>query len=694
MRARDKIIERFTWTYYAFIVAGLVVFFTIVFISTFERKHFKKQQIAITDKTIEATRGNIYDINGRLLATSVIKYDIRWDTKTEYLRDEIFYKYIDSISVGLAKILKDRTAEEYKTYFINQRNGQNPRDVKIVNDIDFSTYKKIRQLPIFKESRNRGGIKVTKKRDRKLLHGNLGRRIIGFKNSKNEYLGIEYMMNATLSGTDGIAKVKRLGNGNYDIIKSIKDPTDGDDIITTIDINMQDIVDKALRKQLIETDADFGVAILMDVQTGAIRAVANLSKVDSAVYIENKNHAISSRYEPGSVMKLASFMNAFEEDNTLTPNKLINTHNGILNVNGFKFTDYKKGGFGTISAQKVFELSSNVGTVEITYSTFKNKKQKFLERYSDYYFDKKLGLKLDNEIAPYIQDNSSAATLGQLAIGYQIALTPMHIITFYNAVANNGKMVKPMFVSSIVRDGQVIEQMQPVVLNNAVCSQKTLDYCKTMLEGVVEHGTGEKYVKSDLVKIAGKSGTAQIYMKDIGYTPGTINATFVAYFPADKPKYTCLVWISNPQKNKSGSHAAGPVIKEIAEEIYTFDYDLHNKQFVINDFKNIQSVPKVKNGITKNITRILDSLKIKYAIKDRKGLVAAKSLNASVELRPIVLKKNAMPDVVGMNIKDAVFILGNTGLDIDIKGEGKVIKQSIAKNTEIKKNQKVVLTLG
>jgi cell division protein FtsI (penicillin-binding protein 3) len=702
MNETKKILNRFTLIYYVFIFLGIISLIDILFIRFIRRPYYKKIQISLVTDAIPAKRGNIYDINDQLLATTITRYNLYWDSRTEYLTDERINKNIDSLAIGLANILKNKSAAQWKVDLLKARLKRN-RNYKIATNVNYWQYIKIKKLPLFRKGRNRGGLKSEKIQDRQLLHGDLARRTIGFISSQKKFFGIEKIQNAVLSGVEGDGYFKKLGSNRKELLKIYKQPIDGDDIITTLDINMQDIVDKALRKQLKNLDAQSGVAILMDVKTGEIRAVANLSKVDNS-YKEIKNLAATDLYEPGSVLKLASFMNAFEEDNTLNLNRKFNTANGIWQITkNFSIKDYNyipgvRGGFGIIPVKRIFELSSNTGTAKMIHSIFGDKSDNFINRYSSYYFDKKLDLGFTNEALPRFSKPGTKAWSGvsirQLALGYEILLSPYHIITLYNAVANNGKMMKPMFVKEIIKNGKVIEKFKPVVLNASICSKKTLGFLHTMLEGVVENGTGKRHVKSNLVKIAGKSGTAQILQKGRYKSDSTeYNTTFVAYFPADNPKYTCLVWISKPKKHKSGGAAAGPVVKEIAEKIYTFDYDLHKQNFIVNNMPRSKKIPFVAAGYAKPIVYNCNFLNIPFK-NFHKNWIKPFVYNDTLMLKPLKIKKNTMPNLIGMDISDALYVLENMGLNVKFSGQGHVINQSIKPKSKISKNQNITLTLS
>ena len=700
MGSRTEIKERFTLVFWFFVLLSAIALFDILYLMVFKREKYHDMQISTDISNIKAKRGNIYDDKGNLLVTSAYKYELRFDPLTEFLqKDENYYGKLDSLTSGLAQILGN-TPEYYKEIFNKARKNHN-RAVLIANNVTYLQLQKIKKLPLFRLSSYKGGLIVNRQLYRKMLNNDLARRTIGIE-GKNGYFGIEGMATC-LEGADGIAKYQTMKSGYKKTIHIFQNPDPGKDIVTTIDLDLQNIVDKALRQQLINLDADFGVAILMEVKTGKIRAVANLSKVDDGKYAEINNLAATELYEPGSVMKLASFICDFEEDNSLTLNTPVNTEGGIWHISSdFAITDYNfnpqkgTGGFGIIPVQRVFEVSSNTGTAKLAWNIFKDKPAEFTRKYSEFGFDKPLDLGFANEPMPQFSHPNergwSGVSLAQLAIGYEISITPYHIITLYNAVANNGKMVKPIFIEKVMKDGKVTKKFQPVVLNSAICSQKTLKNCQTMLKGVVENGTGKHYVKSDLVKIAGKSGTAQINQGGY-YNYEQLNTTFVAYFPADRPKYTLLVWINKPKIHKSGSAAAGVVVKKIAEEIYKIDYQMHNKQYVVNKIKHKYTTPFVSKGFDFSTYPLLQKIDMPFKVSGKK-LVSASVVNDTLIFRGVKVKRGKMPDVRGMNLQDALFMLGNMGLKVNFKGSGFVKKQSLPAGKDIKKGQSVTLTLS
>ncbi len=666
--------------------------------------HYTEKSHTITQKNIVPIRGNILDVNGRVISTNSIYYDIYMDPNTPYINnlDEAKRNQnLDSLAYLLADLFNDKSKEDYLKLFYDAR-ANNKRYVPIRKKVDYFDFSILKTFPLFRLSKYKGGLIYKKKNVRISFSDSLGRRVIGIKGQDGNYLGVEKIKNKELAGTSGQEKVQVLSNHFYKTLETINEPTHGSDVVTTLDINMQDIIEKILRKRLYELQANSGVAVLMEVETGEIRAMVNLSKVNDSVYGEIDNIAITKLYEPGSVMKLISFMIAFEKDPDLKLDKMINTHNGIWEVNGFKFRDYNyksdgTGGFGVMPLAKVFELSSNVGTTKIIHSIFKDKSNEFMDKIAEYGFTNPINTGLETEPTPIISSKSkktmSNVSVRQIAIGYEISITAMHILTFYNAVANSGIMVKPKFIKEIKPNGENKGEVYGVkVLNSLICSKETLEKCKTLLEGVVENGTAKKYVQSDIVKIAGKSGTSQIYSDAQRRYTSDYNTTFVGYFPADKPKYTCLVWINKPKNNKSGSMAAGPVVRKIAEEIYTFDYDLHQELLLVNSMKPKAELPDAAVSFGGFLKTALTSINVPY-VNSNAHWVRPVSQSDSIDLQMLKIEKTIMPDVVGMNARDAIFMLEKYKLNIKIDGRGRVISQSIKAGTKVTKNQLVTLKL-
>ncbi len=703
---RKELLSKLGIIMYVFILLGLLIFLKILVLKTIKRSKYEKLKRTFVERTIKANRGNILDINGNILATSVVKYDIYFDPNTEYLRkmdDSTFSVVTQKLSKKLAEYFPQKTAREYHKLIMNARK-KGLRGILLVKNIPYKLLDTVKTFPVFSMGRNRGGLIAEEKTDRILINGSLARRTIGFFNNEGKAFGIENTFGGFLSGVDGKAIVQKISPNQRRTVYEIKKAEDGADVVSTLDIRLQEIVEKSLEKRLIQLDADYGVAILMDVKTGEIRALANLGKIDDSVYFENRNYAVGTTYEPGSVMKLASFIIAFEKSD-IPLDSIIDTDEGIWQISKtYKIRDYKKGGFGKISVRRVFEVSSNVGTAKLIWHYFKNNPEDFVQRYSDFGFAKPLDIKLEEVARPIFRTPSDPhwepkVTMLQMSIGYAISVTPMHIITFYNAIANNGKMLKPLLVKKIISKGKVVKSFEPEVINPAVCSKRTLDKVKILLKGVVENGTGKNFVKSKLVSIAGKSGTAWSYSEKAGgykTEQGIIhNATFVAYFPAEKPKYTCLVMIHNPRRVATGgASAAGVVVKEIAEKIYAIDYDLHpNQNFIVNLQPDKKTIPQVKNGFKERIKFNLKKFDLPFSDQTNNLWVKVIRQDSVLIFKGLKIRKGFMPDLRGMSIQDAIYIANLLELKIKFTGYGKVVKQSIPPHQRIKPGQIVNLVL-
>lgn len=705
MNVKNEILRRFTFMYWVLIGAGVVAFFMAIFYMFIAHGFYHEKSRTIIEREILPLRGDILDVNGRVICTNSAIYEIRMDPKTEYInklsetkRDNKF----DSLAMMLSDLFQDEPKEYYLDLIRNAR-ASNNRNLLIHRNVNYFEFTQLLTFPLFNLHQFEGGLIYNQENRRKSFSDSLARRTIGILGDKGSWVGIEKLKNEELAGTTGKEIAQDLSGGYFRPIKTIKQPENGADVISTIDINMQDIVETILKKRLVQLQAESGVAILMEVQTGEIRAIVNLSKVNDSVYGEINNLAVNSLYEPGSVMKLASFMISFEKEPNLRLNKVINTGNGRWQINDkFKIQDYNyradgTGGFGRIPVHKVFEVSSNVGTALIVHSIFEGRDEEFIGKLSEFGFTQPLDLGLENDPTPWISnevDNTlSPVSIRQMSIGYEILVTPMHVLTFFNSVANDGVMVKPMFIKETRKNGQLEGTKSNVeILNSMICTPETLKKCRILLEAVVQKGTAKNFVKSDVVKIAGKSGTSQIYSDSLKRYTNEYNTTFVGYFPADKPKYTCLVWFSKPKNSKSGSSSAGPVVRDIAEEIYTFDYDLHHDEFVLNEMPKVNSLPNSAVSFAGFLKNALTNINVPYSSNTASWVIPADN-GIEVLLKPMHIEKNVMPDVRGMNARDAVFILENYKLNIKIEGAGRVVKQSVAPGTLLNDISEITLKL-
>ncbi len=643
---------------------------------------------------VKAIRGNIYSDNRNLLATSVPIYDIYWDSKV--VKKKLFFSQVDSLAMEYHKIFPMESAKAFKSKLINAYDNKN-RYLKIRRRVGYSDMKAISSLPIFREGKYRGGLIKEKHDYRKRPYQTLAKRTIGNYNSAQRayVVGLEGAYNKFLKGEDGVRIKQKTAGGwrpLYLFDKTIKEPINGMDIITTIDVDLQDVAENSLYRELMKNRADWGCAILMEVKTGKIKAIANL-KADTTTnsYYEGFNYAIGYATEPGSTFKLASMMAALE-DKKVSPSDIISTGNGAYTYYGKTIHDSHHGGFGDITAAEVLEKSSNIGVFKIILNGYESEPQKFIDDIYAMGLNQPLGLELKGEAKPYIKSTKdktwSKLSLPWMSIGYELKLTPLQVLTFYNAVANNGIKVKPIFVTELSKTGKTIKKFEPVVLNPHISSISTIQKVRKMLEGVVKNGTG-KMLKNSPYPIAGKTGTAQIYRKR--YNKRNYQASFVGYFPADKPKYSCIVVINNPHSGQYyASTVAVPVFKDISDKIYATDLDIQIHQ----ESDTIFQAPNSKVGKSSDIEGIYNSLKFKIISKPKEASYEyGVAKEDSVNLYQRKLQFGLMPNVKYMNAKDAIFLLEEMGLKVEIEGSGKVVEQSRTAGQRVVKGDVVKLKL-
>ena len=651
-------------------------------------------EISFDYKKVNATRGNIYSDNGSLLATSLPFYKIALDPTL--VKDEIFRRDIDSLSLLLASYYKDRSATDYKRMIRDAR--ESGRQYLILNkkQINFQTKKEMSTWPIFREGRLRGGVLFEKMDVRYRPFSNLSRRTIGFVNENGKGVGLEYSFEDALGGQNGEALFQKIAGDTWKPVfdaNNIK-AIDGLDIQTTIDINLQDVAETSLYRAMQQHNADLGTVVVMEVKTGHIKAISNLSADGSGNYHEVLNTAVGGSIEPGSTFKLVTMMALLEETNIELMDS-INTGNGEYTFYNIKVRDHEKGGFGRITIKDAFERSSNIAMAKLMDKHFGTKPSKFLQYIDELKLSKPLGLQITGEAYPKISrpkdKNWSGITLPWMAYGYGFEISPLHTLALYNAVANDGKMIKPMFVTSISQADEMRKVFETEVINPTICSRKTLNQLKLLLEGVVDRGTA-KNLKNSYYRIAGKTGTAQI-LKDNHYEKKYITS-FVGYFPAHAPKFSAIVLIKNPKGiYQYGNSVAGPVFKEIADNIYSRDLELHlamEKKPVVE----LGVFPTIRAGKQDELTMLCNELGISnHSTTEEEWIKAAKNGNA-ITWKKNVMIKDHVPDVQGMTLRDAIYLLEKTGLRVVHQGKGRVSEQSLSPGTRISKGSQIHIRLS
>ncbi len=650
---------------------------------------------------IEAVRGEIMDTNGELIAATVPIFDIRIDLHPSVISDQLFRENVDSLAFALSKTFKTHSASEYKQKLIYGRSKQK-RYLLLKRNISYKELKQVKQMPILKEGKYRGGLIIIQKTRREKPFQLLAERTIGFERQGKYLVGLEGAYSHILKGVSGKRLMRNIGNQIWLPVNEENEiePQDGKDLVTTLDINIQDVVEHALLDQLKKTQADHGCAVLMEVNSGKIRAIANLTRTKNGNYEESYNYAIGEKLEPGSTFKLASVL-AVIDDGFLNINDKINVGNGMIRyADKYMRDDHFHGSL--LSLKQAFEVSSNVAISKIVYQYYKASPGKFIDKLIQMRLHKPLGVEIKGEGLPYIKapdDKTwSQITLPWMAIGYELRLTPLQLLAFYNAVANDGKMMKPLFVEEIQKAGKTIKTMPPVILKESIAKKSSVQQVRKLLEAVVENGTA-KNIKSDLYKIAGKTGTAQIANTKHGYRSDSIgvtyNASFAGYFPADNPKYSCIVVINKPKAGIFyGSQVAAPVFKEISDKVYATNWDIQpdpklpeHPRYAPDLF--IAGAHDVKNAIKQLNFNVSDDVSGNI-------LVTVKSIenNKNIDLvENDYFEKGKMPDLSGFSVKDAVFLLESNGLQVELTGRGQIIHQSISPGEKYDRGDKIILTL-
>ncbi len=482
------------------------------------------------------------------------------------------------------------------------------------------------------------------------------------------------------------------------------EPEDGADVISTIDINVQDVAENSLMHYLAKNNADHGCAVLMEVKTGAIKAIANLTRRDSGNYIESLNYAVGIRTEPGSTFKLASLMAAIE-DGYIDLNDTVNVGDGTCKFFDLTVKDSHKPEHSKMSVLEVFEQSSNVGVAKLINRYYQKDPKKFIDRLYRFNLNQKLGLEIAGEPNPRIKNTTdgdwSGTTLPWMAYGYELELTPLQLLSFYNAVANDGVMVRPQFVQEIRKKNQVIKKMETEIINPSICSHATIEKARKMMEGVVQNGTG-KSLKTSIFQIAGKTGTAQILVNGKHKENGKslYQASFIGYFPANEPKYSCIVVVSAPSAGEYyGAAVAAPIFKDIADKVYSMSLDMHKEINAVEPAFALNA-PAVKPGYFADIAQALSVLKIKDdAVKGSGHWASTSTSSDSTTVKVIAsktesqLEKGIIPDVTGMSLQDVLFLLENKGLHVRVMGSGVVTKQSLEPGTKFTKGTTIELEL-
>ncbi|MEY4002529.1 MAG: hypothetical protein RIT07_571 [Bacteroidota bacterium] len=675
----------------AYLVFGIVLVFGISVLFTTARlqlgsdKEFsealKQKNTRVLD--VKAIRGNIYAADGSLLATSVPRYDVVFDAFADGLSRDTFRKYIDSLSIMMASEFKSKDAVGWKNHLTMLRNRKS-RYALLIKDQGFDIVKKMKTWPLIRKGKFKGGFWFEEQGKRLYFMGDLARRTIGYS-KQGVYVGLEGAFDSLLRGKDGQRMEQRMPGNTWRPMQTgnLKDPVNGYDIVTTLDVNLQDVAQNALQRVLANNEADHGCAVVMEVKTGAIKAMANLKRNENGEYVEVMNYAVDEFEEPGSTFKLVSAM-ALLEDGYAKPTDSVDVQGGVAKMYGETMKDATKPNKRILTLQESFEKSSNVGISKLVLKHYARQPEKFVNHAL------RLGLNFKPEFDvrtannPLIKTKKSRnwynTTLPWMSIGYETQISPLQMLMLYNAVANNGKMMRPYMVSEIRHEGKTMRTITPVVLNEQICSATTLAALKSMMEGVVNHGTATN-LKNDNYQVAGKTGTAKI-AKGKSYADGSYKASFAGYFPASNPQYSIIVVINEPKKGIIyGSLVAGPVFKDIADKIYSSSLKI---QPVAGKTGEPQ-IPEILKGNTAKTRLVLNALNISSQLDSGKtsDWVTGEKKGFAVLLKPAKTKQGLLPDFKGLGLRDAIVWLEQNKIMVSSEGYGRIISQSIPAGTAI-----------
>jgi cell division protein FtsI (penicillin-binding protein 3) len=658
---------------------------------------------------IEAVRGNIFDINGNLLATSLPYYEIAVDINAPSIDKKLFEEKIDSLGFMLADLFRDKTAKQY-TKLLRKARKSGDRYVVLKRNVPYKDLQTLKTFPIFKKGK-RGGLVTLQTNKRERPFKMLAARTIGMSRAGVKPVGLEGAYDTLLMGISGQRLMQKIAGGVWRPINDENEvePKDGSDLFTTLDINIQDVAENALLKTLVKNNASHGCAILMEVKTGEIKAIANLTRngkdTSSYNYSESLNYAIGYATEPGSTFKLASYLAVMDEFDVSLEEK-INVGNGEVTYYNKTIKDHDPPETPILTLQRAFEVSSNVAAAKTIVKYYSKNPQQYINKLKSFHLNQKLGLSIPGEANPLIKETKSkdwsGITLAQMSYGYESLITPLQTLTLYNTIANDGKMVKPRFEKEIKRNVKIVKTFTTEVISEQIVKKSTVQKAKQMLEGVVKNGTG-KGLKITAFNVGGKTGTAQIAKAGKkGY--GEIGnrdyqASFVGYFPADKPLYTCIVIINSPSNGiYYGGLVAGPVFKEIAEKVYSSSVDFLEP---INNKQNL--LTKAPGSIkTQNDEMVIASKALKLPTKSNASENGYVSRNPTDSTRISLqsnnlesqLKKGIVPNLNGLSAKDALFLLENSGFHVKLYGIGSVKKQSIEAGQKFNKGDKITLILS
>lgn len=707
MNIRKSILIRVYLAFGLMVFGALLVFGKLLHLQYVDGDEWRQiaDSLTIRERVIEAARGNIYSNDGSLLATSVPEYEIRFDAMAiPSEHNDVFNARVDSLANKLSKFFGDKSARQYLTQLKAAR-AKGQRYMLIKRDVSHQQLKVLKTFPLlrnFKEEKERFSSSLIAVRENKriLPFTNLAARTIGYKNTKGDTVrvGLEGAYGDYIEGKSGVQLMQRIAGGVWIPVNREVEvaPTDGSDIIATIDVNMQDMAQRALEKQLITSNADNGCVILMEVETGEVRAIANFTKDTDGVYREKFNYAIAQGADPGSTFKVASYLVALN-DGVVDTNTVIDIGNGTYKVPGHTIRDSHAPKKSRVTVKEAFEESSNVGVAKMINTHYGKNPEKFTGRLHEWGMNQPLGLQIPGEANPWVKMPDSRSwsklSLVQMAYGYELKLTPLQTLTLFNAVANDGRMVAPLFVKEIQHLGTTVKKFDARVINKQIASEDAIRKMQAMMKGVMVEGTGKR-LTSPLYTSAGKTGTAQMADGAKGYGARRYQSSFAGYFPADNPKYSMIVVIRNPRNGYYGGSVAGPVFRELADMVYANDLSLHktfDKRKVNFTGAKVPYTLQGSKDATAKVYQMLGIQSVNWNMVVDSGKDSSKHTPSAFTVSEF--KEGIVPNVVGMGLVDAIYAMENAGFKATIHGKGKVINQSLAAGQRLRPGTNVLIEL-
>jgi len=644
--------------------------------------------------TISGKRGDLYDCNEKLLATSIPSFEIHFDAANKNVDDEEYLNAIDSIALLMNKRFTIYSKEEYKTRFMAARKEKN-RYYLLLKEADFTDVKEMRTWPLFRDGKYRGGLIVHQNNARIRPYERLGERTIGYSREYAQSVGIEEKFHDFLRGEKMSRVMQKVSGGEWIPVYEINgEPQAGNDVITNIDITLQDIADKALQQSLVKNNADHGCVVVMEVKTGKIKAMVNLGK-ERDNYYENYNYAIAESAEPGSTFKIASMLSLIK-DKKVDASTMVDVASGKAKYADIIIKDDHPT-YDSLDVSGIIAKSSNVGISKLIIDGYKNNPQQFIDNLKEMYLHEVTGVDLTGEAAPYIKETTDKlwnknVSLPVMSFGYEVKLTPLQTLSFINAIANDGEMMKPYLISEVRAGRESLKRYGPVS-KGKICTRTEAEYMRKLLEEVVVSGTASA-INKGAYRFAGKTGTAKVASGTEGYNKvRTYQSSFVGYFPADSPKYSCIVIVRNPTNGDIyGASVAAPVFKEIAEKYLSIQKDILMSQPPL--LTDSESIPSPMNGYKKDICSIYKAINISVKGNPVTDWAQATISEKRIKIENRVIKDNQIPDVKGMGLRDAIYILENMGLKVVFNGKGKVKRQYPDAGIPLEKEDVISLELG